>query len=221
MEIMNQKFKNCPVMTPQISFYEIEKFRLDAKHLIVERVEKWPLFAILEEVFPDQFFKSCVLNLDNEPNIDFSDMAGHEESMMELKTIQPSRTYQVSDFEDFTENLGNQGMEEKDNRVGDILDKDKEVGSMELLEYFNKASPQEKRIIKYLKEHPLVEEYRQQRISYLNNELVNIKFVKCDTVIRDDGIIAKCVITDQGDKLLIRHLDGEAKITSRNLSSNW
>ena len=53
VENMNKRLRDCSVMTPQISFYEIEHFRSRVKKLIVKRTETWSIFENVEEAFVD------------------------------------------------------------------------------------------------------------------------------------------------------------------------
>ena len=73
----------------------------------------------------------------------------------------------------------------------------------------------------FLKERPEIEKLRFENLEKIKEELGQLKIVKCETIIRDDGMIAKCVTTDKGERLLIRDIRGEVVVTSKNVSGNW
>ena len=85
----------------------------------------------------------------------------------------------------------------------------------------NKGCPEEIFIKQFLSENPEIEERRLQRLKRLKNRLKDVRVVKCQTLVRNDGIVAKCLITDNGDKLLVRNVNGTINIASEALSSNW
>ena len=84
-----------------------------------------------------------------------------------------------------------------------------------------KGSFEEKKIMAYLKERPEIEKLRLENLEKMREELGQMRIVKCETIIRDDGMIAKCVTTDKGERLLIRDIHGEVVVTSKNVSGNW
>ena len=85
----------------------------------------------------------------------------------------------------------------------------------------NKGCVEERFIKEFLIRNPEIEARRLARLKALNEKYKGVKIVKCQNLIREDGVFGKCLITDKGDKLLVRNLNGKVKISSETISGNW
>jgi len=225
-------------MTPQISFYEVEHFRVIIKSLIMNKIRNWSIFENVDASFIDQYFKILILNIDNNPEIDYAEIKHAENQLIKIKELRSSDGLNADDFEDIENSLSEDDIEDECKIKEEHIESEVPKNNMEQLlstENENKdwaaidnhniemtiECKIEKRIKRLISEHPEIEEAHQKSLQKLNSETKKMTIVKYETIVRDDGIVAKCAVTKGGQKLLIRSVDGEIRVTSKNISGNW
>lgn len=69
---MNKLLSNCPLMTPQISFFQMARFRFKTSEQVQKTARQYSLLENVEKSFIDEYFKILVLNIRSNVEIDFT-----------------------------------------------------------------------------------------------------------------------------------------------------
>lgn len=78
------------------------------------------------------------------------------------------------------------------------LVKSTSIGRSSKLILTSSKSPEEVKVLEFIESDPKIVLYRNKRLQKLDNDLSHLKVIKSETVINENGILAKCITTEDG-----------------------